>query len=221
MNRSSAPAFALARSCARSFAYALAFVVCASAGLGCKDKGRIDMGQANEQPAPPSTMTIANMFGVCDDVAQCERECDAGQADRCRRLGATYQFAQGAAKDEKKATAYYELACSENNAPACVSSGQMYEFSHGVAKDDAKAAGYYKKGCDLGYMVGCANYAIMLENGRGVPKDIPQATTIYANACKAGAGLACDRLRWLTGDGGLVLPDGGGAASSPPPAPSK
>jgi TPR repeat protein len=173
------------------------FASCACLLSACKDKGRIDL---NEQPAAPSTVTIANMVGVCDDIALCEKECDAGQADRCRRLGSTYQFAPGAAKDETKAAAYYELACTMKNASACVSSGQMYEFSHGVAKDDAKAAAYYKKGCDLGYMVGCANYAIMLENGRGVPKDIAAAVPIYENACKAGAGLACERLRALTGD---------------------
>jgi TPR repeat protein len=171
---------------------------------GCKDKNRIDLNEEYRQAAPASTMTIANVVGVCEDVPTCERECDAGQADRCRRLGSTYQFAEGAAKDETKATAYYEKACAMGNASGCVSSGQMFEFAHGVAKDDAKAAAYYKKGCDLGYMVGCANYAIMLENGRGVPKDVAQAIPIYENACKAGAGLACDRLRALTHDAGAM-----------------
>jgi len=178
-----------------AFVLALALVP----ALGACKQRKVD-DEAQSQPAGPSTMTIANVIGVCDDLAQCERECDAGQADRCRRLGATYQFARGTDKDEAKATSYYELACKLGNASACVSAGQMYEYAHGVKKDDAKAAAFYKQGCDVGYMVGCANYAIMLENGRGVTKDIPQAIVLYQNACKAGAGLACERLSALTHD---------------------
>ena len=156
--------------------------------------------------ASASTVTLMTSLGspiaACPDVPLCERECDAGQSDRCRRLGDSYQFANDEGKDDALATAYYERACALGNAPACLSAGQMYEFHHGVSKDDSRAAGYYKRGCDVGFVASCANLAIMLENGRGVPADIGAASALYERACRSGAGLACDRLRALGSDAG-------------------
>jgi TPR repeat protein len=153
-----------------------------------------------EQPAPPavSAITIANVFGTCDDVAACEADCDAGVADRCRLTGTTFQFGTKAVtKDEKRALSFYDRACTLKNAGGCVSAGQMWEFHHGVDKDDAKAAAFYKQACDLDDQVGCANYAIMLERGTGVPKDDAKAIALFDKACQKGAGLACDRLKVL------------------------
>jgi TPR repeat protein len=187
---------------ARQAVLALAVTLLATAGC---DKRRAPPPpvEGNPQEAP-SAITIANMFGTCDDAGACDDECDAGSAESCRKLGTTYQFGtKSTQKDDLKALHYYERACAMKNAGGCVSSGQMYEFHHGVDKDDAKAAAFYKQGCDLGYQVGCANYAIMLENGRGVPKDLAQAAALFDVACKQGAGLACDRLRVLRDlDGG-------------------
>jgi TPR repeat protein len=154
----------------------------------------------DEQAAAPpaSVVTIANVFGTCDDLAACETDCDAGAADRCRLVGTTFQFGTKAVtKDEKRALEYYDRACTMKNPGGCVSAGQMWEFHHGVDKDDAKAAAYYKQACDLDDQVGCANYAIMLERGTGVPKDDAKAMALFDKACQKGAGLACDRLKVL------------------------
>jgi TPR repeat protein len=139
-------------------------------------------------------------MAACEDIPLCERECDAGQADPCRRLAVAYEFGKvgDGAKDETRGTAYFDRSCELGNASGCVSSGQMHEYGHGVPIDMPKAAAGYAKACDLGWQVGCANYAIMLENGRGVAKDLDKARTLYAAACKAGAGLACDRLKVLS-----------------------
>ena len=158
------------------------------------DKHKPSGDQSTAPPPAASAISIVNALGACDDVPLCEKECDAGASDRCRRLGVTYQFGNFVEKDEKKALAYYELACKLGNASACVSAGQIYEYHHGVEKDDARAAAFYKQSCELGYSPGCANFAIMLENGRGLPKDLAKATALYDKACKEGAGLACDRL---------------------------
>ncbi len=168
-----------------------------------KRKAAPFIAEGNPQEAP-SAITIANMFGTCEDAGACVSECEAGVAEGCRKMGTTYQFGnKGTPRDDLQATRMYERACALKSAGGCVSAGQMYEFHHGVLTDDAKAAGFYKQGCDLGYAVGCANYAIMLENGRGVPKDLGAAAALYDGACRAGAGLACDRLRVLRGgDGG-------------------
>jgi len=151
---------------------------------------------AAEEPAPSaSVVTIGNTIGTCPDLAACERECDAGSADRCRRLAASYAFGQGAEKDEARATALYEHACDMKDAPACLFSGQMHEFAHGVAKDDTAAARFYGRACDLEYAAGCYNLAILFERGQGVPKDRAKAGDLYQVACTAGAKQACDRAR--------------------------
>lgn len=149
-----------------------------------------------EQAAPSaSVVSIGNVIGTCPDVVACERECDAGSADRCRRLGATYAFGEGVDKDETRAAALYERACALKDAPACVFAGAMYEYAHGVAKDDARAARLYERACDLEWAAGCYNLAIMYENGRGVPKDRAKAGDLYQVACTAGAKQACDKAR--------------------------
>jgi TPR repeat protein len=151
-----------------------------------------------QQGAPSaSVVSIANAFGTCDDVAQCEKECEQGAADRCRRLGVTYQMGAGVDKDEARATTYFARACAMKNAPACLSAGQMYEFAHGVAKDDAKAASFYEQACTIGYSAGCYNLGVMYENGRGVPKDVDKAIAMYAVPCKEGAKVACAKVEEL------------------------
>ncbi|MGO8993966.1 MAG: tetratricopeptide repeat protein [Polyangiaceae bacterium] len=144
--------------------------------------------------------------GGCGDIAACQKRCDDGDGDQCRRLGDTFQFAPDGGRDEARAVVYYVHACEMGNAVACLSAGHMFEYHHGVPEDDSRAAGYYKSGCDKGHMPSCANYAIMLENGRGVAKDVASAIKLYRDACSAGAGLACDRSRALSREAGAEAP---------------
>src|SRR5580700_12183575 len=119
---------------------------------------------SGDQPAPSSSViTLGVSLGGGPDIPACERECDAGSADRCRRLGATYALGQGVDKDETRATALYEHACDMNDPSACVFAGQMNEFARGVEKDDTKAARFYERACDLRWAPGCYNLAIMYE----------------------------------------------------------
>jgi hypothetical protein len=189
----------LSRFCAFPGALLLAF-----ASLACACSKTQPTADDPFKPQPQSTVTLVNAMGVCDDVPLCERECDGGAGDRCRRLGATYEFGKDGGKDDVRATSYYERACGLGNSEGCVSAGRMYEFAHGVAKDDTKAAGFYDKACTIGDQVGCANLGILVEAGRGVKQDLARAKELYGSACKAGAGLACDRLKRLaaTADGG-------------------
>ena len=153
------------------------------------------MGAADDPsdtPAPnPSGGIVVNAIMACDDIPTCDRECDAGASDRCRRLGVSYFSGTNVDKDETHATALFVKACDLGNASACLSVGQMYEYHHGVDKDDARAARAYRSSCDLGWAAGCVNYGIMLENGRGVPKDLTAARALYESGCKQGGKQAC------------------------------
>jgi TPR repeat protein len=176
------------------------------------NRGNGSQGAPGESPAPSaSVMTIGVALGTCSDLALCEKECDGGSADRCRRLAATYALGDGVPKDEARATALYEHACDGNDLPACVFAGQMHEYAHGVPKDDAKAAHLYERACDGGWGAGCYNFAIMLENGRGVPVDKPRAMSLYDSACTAGAKPACEKAKALRGPEGAGSADAGTA----------
>jgi len=180
----------------------------ASPLLGACNRAR-SSGQ-EEQPAPSSSVvTLKIGLGTCPDLAACERECDAGSADRCRRLAATYAMGEGVTKDEARATKLYEQACDMKDPSACVFAGQMNEFEHGVVKDDAKAARFYERACDLGWAPGCYNLAIMYERGTGVPASRQKAGDLYQMACTAGAGPACDKAREMHAPPPVPFLDGG------------
>jgi TPR repeat protein len=184
----------------RSWA-AVAAVTLGGLGLGtaCNSKKMPDLvplggnaGDPGDQPAPnPSGGIVVNAIMACDDIPTCDRECDAGASDRCRRLAVSYFSGQNVEQDETHATALFVKACDMGNASACLSVGQMYEYHHGVPKDDARAVKAYRASCDLGWAAGCVNYGIMLENGRGVPQDLAAARALYESGCKQGGKQAC------------------------------
>jgi TPR repeat protein len=151
-------------------------------------------------PAPSeSAVTLGIALGTCSDIPTCERECDAGSADRCRRLAASYSFGQGGLpKDEAHAVLLYEQACRMKDPSSCMFAGQMSEFGRGAPKDPAKAIGFYREACDLHWVAGCYNLGIMYERGTGVPADVRKAIELYRGACDAGALTACAKAAELT-----------------------
>jgi TPR repeat protein len=164
-----------------------ALLVAAVAAVGC-NRDRSD----KDQPAPSaSVVTLGIELGACPDVPACARECDAGSADRCRRLAMSYELGKGVERDEARATILFLQACDMKDPSACVFAGQAFEFEHGVTKDDARAAMMYERACDLQWAPGCYNLAIMYERGTGVPADRAKAADLYQVACTAGAKQAC------------------------------
>jgi TPR repeat protein len=171
---------------------------------GCHRDGSSGSSSGEARPGAPgltapsaSVITLGVALGTCPDLAFCEAECDAGSADRCRRLAATYAMGKQVAKDETKATALYEQACALKDASACMFAGQMHEFARGVPRDTAKAVEFYQRSCDLAWAPGCYNLAIMYERGTGVPADRAKAADMYQIACTAGAQQACVKARQL------------------------
>jgi TPR repeat protein len=155
-------------------------------------------GTGESSPAPSaSVVTIAAGIGFCESLEVCEKECDGGSSDRCRRLGVNYEFGHGVDVDGEHATVLYAKACTMGNGDGCLAAGRMYEFHHGVPKDDAKAVGYYGRACDVGDEAGCANLAIMLESGHGVERDAVRAAKLFADACGQGSSLACAHAKAL------------------------
>jgi hypothetical protein len=167
-----------------------------------------DEASGGAPPGPsavPSAFTIGVELRGCPGGNEaCERDCEAGIADRCRGLGIGLTRGPVAQRDETKATAFYERGCDLGDLPSCVFAGQMHEYHHGVPEDAAAAVGFYGRACDKGWSAGCYNLAIMLEHGRGIPRDAARAAALYEGSCKAGAKPACDRAAALRAeiDGG-------------------
>ncbi len=162
--------------------------------------GRNVSPEEQRQSPSPSAVTIDVTIGTCADVPACEKECDAGSAERCRRLAATYALGSGVERNEVRAVRLYEHACDMKEPSACVFAGQMHEYAHGIPKDDALAARLYERACELGWAAGCYNMAIMLELGRGVALDRTKAQALYRVACSAGAKIACDKAEAVPGE---------------------
>jgi TPR repeat protein len=168
------------------FALATTWALCAACSRAQSDP--------HEQPAPAtSVITLGIEVGGCPDIAVCERECEAGSADRCRRMAVSYALGEGAEKNETRATALYEHGCEMDDPVACVFAGQMNEFAHGVVKDDARATRFYERGCNLRSAPACYNLAIMYDRGTGVPRDRARAGGLYQLACAGGAQSSCDK----------------------------
>jgi TPR repeat protein len=158
----------------------------------------VDADPGGPQPSPSaSVISVGVEMGACGDLVACAKECDAGSADRCRRMGVSYEFGKGADADLVHATELYEKACAMGDSEGCISAGRMYEFHHGVSKNDARAVGFYERACDLRNPAGCANLAIMLESGRGTSRDTARAARLFDQACTSGSGLACERGKAL------------------------
>ncbi len=171
---------------------ALGWMLAALLACGCHRH----VPSGTEEPAPSSSaITLSVGLATCDDAPACQGECDAGNADACRRLAASYSFGRGAPIDETRAASLYGRACDLEDPSACVFAGQMHEYARGVPKDDARAAGDYERSCDLGWPAGCYNLAIMVENGRGVERDRARAGKLYQVACTAGAEHACEKAK--------------------------
>ena len=166
--------------------------------LAACGRGGAKQQKAQEEPAAPpaSVVSIGNELGACTELPVCDKQCDGGLADACRRLGVSYEFGKGGAtKDETRAAAFYSRACALKEANGCLSAGRMYEFAHGVAKDEKRAESFYDQACSIGFTAGCYNDAIMLENGRGVAKDLARAAVLYDRACNAGSKTACESAK--------------------------
>ncbi len=190
----------------RTVIVALCVVPSVALGLAC---GR-DRSSTHAAPAPSgSVITLGVALGGCDEVAVCARECDAGSADRCRRLAATYALGQGVDRDEGRAVALYQRACDLNDPSACMFAGQMSEYARGVDKDDARAARLYARACELRWAPGCYNLGVMYERGTGVPQDRAKAADLYQASCTAGAQSACEKARALHAPAAPPFLDGG------------
>jgi TPR repeat protein len=133
-----------------------------------------------------------------DEVAQLERDCDAGKAEACVNLGHRFSFgAYGTTRNPPRGVEFWEKACNLDNGEGCRWFGQL-------CQDPACTAPAYQKGCDLGNEDACHRGAAMHAfNGR--QPDITRHVGFLEKGCDLRVGLHCLQLG-LIYDVGLGLP---------------
>lgn len=122
-----------------------------------------------------------------DEVAQLERDCEAGTAEACMNLGSRFGFgAHETTMDRTRAVGFWEQACNLEDGLGCRWFGQFCE-------DPTRAASAYQKGCDLGDDGACGGGASLHAHDGGLP-DPARHASFMEKACDLEVGLYCLRL---------------------------
>ena len=118
-----------------------------------------------------------------DELAECQRKCDARDLVACVGLGRARVLALDASLDTKGPL---ERACNGGLAEGCTALGDVL-----VVEDAPKAVAAWKKACDGGHSIGCQRAGFELEMGKTVAMDRAAATTLYERSCTLGLTLGC------------------------------
>ena len=122
-------------------------------------------------------------------------------------LAIAQTFFGAASEDAQKAIALYEKAAAQGYAGAFVNLGEAYRDGAGVPKDEKKAANYLQKAADQGDARGQHRLGEMYSGGMGVALDKRKAVEWYARAAEQGFADAQDCLGVMYSNGEGVLKD--------------
>lgn len=147
------------------------------------------------------------------DVPDCTKQCDAGEAWSCSRLGTAYVTASGVAEDAAKGATLYKKSCELGHPGGCSNYGLLLSKGSGVAKDDGQAAAQFQRACSGGDAIGCFNLGAMHFEGRGVAKDEAKAASYFKQSCDGGSAAGCVNLGAAYDDGVGVAKDAAKARS--------
>lgn len=162
---------------------------------------------ANGKCVPP-TATVDKHVCKQGDVPDCTKQCDAGEAWSCSRLGTSYVTATGVAEDAAKGASLYKKSCELGHTGGCSNFGLMLSKGSGVTKDDVQAAKQFERACSGGDAIGCFNLGAMHFEGRGVAKDATKAASFFKQSCDGGNAAGCVNL-------GAAFDDGVGVPKDP------
>lgn len=147
------------------------------------------------------TATVDKHVCKQGDVPDCTKQCDAGEAWSCSRLGTAYVTATGVAEDATRGATLYKKSCELGHPGGCSNFGLMLSKGSGVTRDDALAAKQFERACSGGDAVGCFNLGAMHFEGRGVGKDEAKAAGFFKQSCDGGSAAGCVNLGAAFDDG--------------------
>ena len=113
-----------------------------------------------------------------------ERECTAGRADACTKLGMAYELNSSIPRPPNvDVVELYRRGCDGNDPQGCANLGARYQLGNGVAKNAVRAAALDQRSCDAGAALGCDLLAVLYLTGDGVAKDATKAASLLEAAC--------------------------------------
>lgn len=146
-----------------------------------------------------------------DDVADCQAQCDKGQATSCARLARLVAKGKAGDADPQKSAQLFDKACQSDQGDACSDLGIQYVNGKGVGADPNRALKLFEKACQLGEANGCFNLGNLHYDGQGVAKDRAKAFELFQQSCNAGKPAGCINVGNMYDDGDGVAADSGKA----------
>lgn len=154
-------------------------------------------------------------------VADCQRACDAGDAEACKSWAARFEREGcGVSVDLLRAVALYEKACALGSMDACSSAAQLYRGwrpeptrdygSQQPPIDHAKEVALYERACNLKNRnvdtVACRELSDLLMDGKFITRNPKRAIILLEYLCqnhaRDGVGSnACSDLVGIFSDG--------------------
>ncbi len=107
-----------------------------------------------------------NLMSEADTLAL---SCQSGSPSSCFKVGDSYYFGRGIARDLGAAVRYYTRACDLGEARGCYNAADMVEKGESVPKDKNKAKTLFGKGCDLGDTQSCSRKSFLEVETTEVP----------------------------------------------------
>lgn len=96
-------------------------------------------------------------------------ECQSGSAASCFKVGDSYYFGRGIARDLSAAVRYYTKACDLGEPRGCYNAADMVEKGESVPKDKNKAKTLFGRGCNLGDAQSCSRQSFLEVETTEVP----------------------------------------------------
>ncbi len=158
---------------------------------GCNAALRLELLEIREPPPPISVLTEAQAAPlrgkVCPDPAQCEAECDGGQAKACAHWGTILTIGDRVPRDLGKASRAFQRACELDDMGACTLLGVAL-LTRGNARADAdRGRAVLERPCERGQPQACATLGLSFESGG----DPARAADYLKRACELGHTPAC------------------------------
>jgi len=130
--------------------------------------------------------------------------CDAGNGEKCHKLGYMYKKGIGTKKSNNNAIEAYRKGCESSHRytlDACYELGNLYF----LRRDYSKAKQLFEHTCNSRMTKGCAGLGDIYLNGWGVKQDTLQAIELLQKGCKDNSAIACRTLGtlYITGQGVL------------------
>lgn len=129
-----------------------------------------------------------------DNVSDCHRQCDAGDARSCVIAGVRARDGKAEDASPERTRELFERACRAKDALGCTLLGDMYRFGSGVRRDVLKAGSYYTQACEDAVPAACRQLATMYYYGDGLTPDLGRAVELYERGCDAGDEQSCSLL---------------------------